>query len=135
MLDIVQRDSVPAFVTKDTSIIREIMAPRNASVQRQSLAEATLAPGAATEAHFHPITEEVYYILRGEGIMAVEGEQRRVGPGDAIGILPGQRHQIRNNTTEELVFLCCCVPAYEDADTIMCEPLFGVVGVASKTAS
>jgi mannose-6-phosphate isomerase-like protein (cupin superfamily) len=124
-LDIVQRDSVPAFVTKDTSIIREIMAPRNSSVRRQSLAEATLAPGAATEAHSHPATEEIYYVLRGEGVMAIEDERRQVGPGDAIGILPGQRHQIRNAAAEDLVFLCCCVPAYEDADTVMCDPLLG----------
>ena len=124
-MDIRQRDAVHAFVTKDTSVIREILAPRNASVQRQSLAEATLTRGSATQAHYHPSTEEIYYILRGEGEMAVEGEQSRVRPGDAIGILPGQRHQIRNATEQDLVFLCCCVPAYEDADTVMCASLLG----------
>jgi|SRR5581483_12159123 len=122
-MDVVNRNAVSAFTTKDTSTIREILAPRNSGVVRQSLAEATLPPGAATQAHLHPQTEELYYILQGEAQMAVEGERRAVGPGDAIAILPGQRHQIRNTGASDLVFLCCCVPAYEDADTVMCEPL------------
>ncbi len=51
-MDIVNRNAVAAFTTKDTSVIREILAPRNAqTVARQSLAEATLTPGAQTEAH------------------------------------------------------------------------------------
>jgi mannose-6-phosphate isomerase-like protein (cupin superfamily) len=110
-MDVINRNDVTAFITKDTSTIREILAPRNSGVLRQSLAEAMLSPGAATQAHLHPDTEELYYILRGEAIMAVAGEQRRAATGDAIAILPGQRHQIRNIGTEDLVFLCCCVPA------------------------
>lgn len=122
-MDIINRDTVPAFTTKDTSTIRELLAPRNSAIARQSLAEAILSPGAETEAHLHQNTEEIYYLLAGEGLMAIEDEWRRVVPGDAIAIPPGARHQIRNTGTHDLVFLCCCVPAYTDADTEMCEPL------------
>jgi len=124
-MDVVNRNTVKAFATKDSSIIREILAPQNSDTERQSLAEATLQPGAQTEAHSHPNTEELYYLLQGEALMAVEQEQRRVGAGDAIVIPPGRRHQIRNTGTTDLVFLCCCVPAYTDADTRMCESLLG----------
>jgi len=122
-MNVINRRECPEFITKDTSIIRELMAPRNSDVQRQSLAEATLLPGAATIAHYHPNTEEIYYILSGVGIMADGKEILPVGPGDAIGILAGQPHQIENQGDTNLVFLCCCVPAYMDSDTIVCEPL------------
>lgn len=122
-MDVVNREQVRAFVTKDTSIIRELLAPRNSVIRRQSLAEATLAPEAQTDAHFHPGTEEIYYVLSGEGLMAVEHECRKVVPGDAIAIPPGARHQIRNTGSVDLVFLCCCVPAYTDDDTVMCASL------------
>jgi mannose-6-phosphate isomerase-like protein (cupin superfamily) len=122
-MDIVNRDRVNAFTTKDTSTIREILAPRNSSIARQSLAEATLRPGAKTEAHRHPQTEEIYYILTGSGRIAIEGETQTVAPGDGIAIPAGQRHQIQNVGTEDLVFLCCCVPAYTDADTEFCDAL------------
>lgn len=122
-MDIIKRDEVVAFHTKDGSIIRELLAPANSSIVRQSLAEAILPPGFATQAHLHPNTEEIYYILQGEGVMAIEEEQCQVGVGDAIAIPAGQRHQIHNPGTQEMVFLCCCVPAYTHEDTVMCEPL------------
>lgn len=115
------RDVVDAFTTKDGSTIREILAPANSSgtIVHQSLAEATLAPGAATEAHFHPITEEIYYILRGIGRMQIATELREVGPSDAIAIPPGSPHRITNHGNTDLVFLCCCAPAYSHDDTVM----------------
>jgi len=117
-VDVVNRNSVEPFLTKDTSIIREILAPRNSSVRRQSLAEATVRPGQATEEHAHPGTEEIYYILEGRGRMRIAGEEREVAAGDGIAILPGSRHTIRNTGSADLVFLCCCVPAYQDEDTL-----------------
>jgi len=117
-----KRENCAPFVTRDTSIIREILAPRNApgEVRNQSLAEATLPPGAATEPHYHPLTEEIYYILEGAGRMRVGDEARDVVPGDGIAIPPGAPHQITNLSVDsDLVFLCCCAPAYAHEDTVM----------------
>lgn len=118
---IVNRDEVEAFVTKDTSIIREILAPRNApdAIEKQSLAEATLPPGASTQPHYHPLTEEIYYILSGSARMRIGNETRTVEPGDGIAIPPGAPHQITNIGESDLVFLCCCAPAYSHEDTVM----------------
>ena len=123
-MDIVNRDRVVQFVTKDGSSIREILAPRNSCIARQSLAEATLLPGQATDAHRHPLTEEIYYFLGGEGEMRIEGESATVAGGDGVAIPPGAAHQVRCTSSEPLVFLCCCVPAYEHDDTVMVTPLF-----------
>jgi mannose-6-phosphate isomerase-like protein (cupin superfamily) len=65
------------FTTKDGSTIRELH-----HTDRQSLAEATLEPGQATERHFHAATEEIYFVLEGEGDLEIDGETRRVGPGE-----------------------------------------------------
>ena len=113
----------------DSSTIRELIAPRNSYIERQSLAEATVHPGMSTIAHFHANTEEIYYILSGAGQMAIENEALAVRPGDAIGILAGQRHQIRNDGEVDLVFLCCCVPAYSDGDTEFCDELLSTLDV------
>lgn len=123
-MHIINRHRVQPFVTKDGSIIREILAPRNSCIARQSLAEATLPPGARTEAHYHPNTEEIYYILSGVGRMRMGEEERAVGPGDGIAIPPGVPHQIENIGHTDLVFLCCCAPAYEHEDTVMVSSLF-----------
>ena len=116
-MEVVNRNKVEPFVTKDTSEIREILAPGNSLLRNQSLAEATVAPGKDTEEHFHPRAEEIYYILEGKGRMKVEAEVRDVAVGDGIAILPGQKHKIWNTGTSPLVFLCCCSPAYTHEDT------------------
>ena len=124
-MEVVNREETVAFTTKDGSTIREILAYRNSAIVNQSLAEATLPVGTETQAHYHPKTEEIYYILRGVGRMAIESEVREVKVGDGIAIPPGKKHQIRNVGSEALVLLCCCAPAYEHEDTVMCEPLLG----------
>src|SRR5688572_14613315 len=118
-MDIRNIHAVPAFTTKDGSEIRELLAHRNSCIRLQSLAEARLPPGAATTPHHHPRTEEIYYILEGRGRMQIAEELREVGPGDAIAIPPGARHQITNTGTEVLRFLCCCAPGYEHDDTVL----------------
>jgi mannose-6-phosphate isomerase-like protein (cupin superfamily) len=121
-MDVVNQQDAKPFVTADGSTIRELLAHRNSSIRRQSLAEARLAPGAATTPHHHAVTEEIYYILSGTAAMTLGEETRPVGPGDAIAIPPGCRHTIRNTGREELVFLCTCAPGYEHADTFLESP-------------
>jgi mannose-6-phosphate isomerase-like protein (cupin superfamily) len=118
-MDIHNIDRVPAFTTKDGSEIRELLAHRNSCIRLQSLAEARLPPGGQTTPHYHPKTEEIYYILSGNGRMQIGDEVRPVGPGDAIAIPPGAIHTIENTGAEVLKFLCCCAPAYEDSDTVL----------------
>jgi mannose-6-phosphate isomerase-like protein (cupin superfamily) len=119
VMDIRHIDAVPAFTTKDGSEIRELLAHRNSVIQLQSLAEARLPPGASTTPHYHVRTEEIYYILSGQGRMQIGAETQEVGVGDAIAIPPGARHQITNTGADVLKFLCCCAPAYEHDDTIL----------------
>lgn len=118
-MDVRNLDEVEAFVTKDGSEIRELLAPRNSVIQQQSLAEARLEPGCSTTAHYHRLTEEIYYIVGGTGQMSVGELSRAVGPGDAIAIPPGQVHQITNTGESTLHLLCCCVPPYEHDDTVL----------------
>jgi len=120
-VDVRNLDDVPAFVTKDGSQIRELLAYRNSCIRLQSLAEARLVPGAATTPHYHRKTEEIYFILQGVGEMRIGKECRRVRAGDAIAIPPRAVHTIRNTGTQELRFLCCCTPPYEHEDTVLVE--------------
>jgi mannose-6-phosphate isomerase-like protein (cupin superfamily) len=104
------------FTTADGSTIRELIGLPTAPVRNQSLAEATLGPAQATQRHYHAEAEEIYYVVEGTGEMELDGERRRVTPGDAVLIPPGARHQIRADEGG-LRFLCCCAPAYRHEDT------------------
>ena len=114
-MEIRNREAQVPFTTKDGSTIRSLLDASNAPVANQSLAEATLPEGAITDRHYHKRSEEFYYLLAGRGLIEIDGEQRKVGPGDAILIPAGAWHQIR--AIEPLQFLCCCAPPYAHEDT------------------
>lgn len=111
-MDLTSIDAVEAFVTKDGSTIRELH-----HTQAQSLAEATLEVEQATERHYHRVTEEIYFVLKGQGKMEIDGETSQIRPGDAVLIPPGAWHTLENNGTSELRILCCCAPPYAHDDT------------------
>lgn len=114
-MDVRQLSRQEPFTTKDGSTIRSILDRANAPVENQSLAEASLPAGCATDRHYHQQSEELYFILDGEGSMEIDGEVQQVGPGDGILIPPGAWHQI--TATNNLRFLCCCAPPYAHEDT------------------
>ena len=104
------------FTTADGSTIRELLGLPTAPVRHQSLAEATLAGGQATERHYHAQSEEIYYVVEGSGEMELDGDRCPVSSGDAILIPAGAWHQITAGE-ERLRFLCCCAPPYRHEDT------------------
>ena len=110
-MEIASRDALEPFITKDGSTIREYL-----HTQVQSLAEATLEPGQATERHYHRLSEEIYLLVDGGGRMELDGQERDVNAGDAILIPPGAWHTLVAGP-QGARLLCCCVPAYSHDDT------------------
>jgi mannose-6-phosphate isomerase-like protein (cupin superfamily) len=121
IMDVKNVADMQAFITKDGSEIRELLAYRNSAVRNQSLAEARVPVDGSTQEHYHPKAEEIYFITAGTGRMRIENEVQEVRTGDAIAILPGQKHKLWNTGNETLKLLCCCAPAYEHSDTIITE--------------
>ncbi len=112
---------VTPCLTLDGSLIRELMHPRAHANRAQSLAEATVAPGAVTRLHRHHRSEELYHFTAGAGLMTLGEESFAVAPGDTVHIAPGTPHRVRNTGTTELKILCCSAPPYADEDTELLE--------------
>ncbi len=74
------------------------------------LAIAGLAPGKEIEAHVDPM-EEIYFVLKGSGVMRVDEEKKRVGPGDATWIPVGSAHALLNDGEDECIVLVVASPA------------------------
>jgi mannose-6-phosphate isomerase-like protein (cupin superfamily) len=108
---------ISPYITRDASEIRELMHPQLHGNERQSLAEALIPAGERTLLHRHAVTEELYHITSGSGLMTL-GEQRfAVAPGDTVLIPPGTPHCIEASGEQPLRLLCCCSPAYSHDDT------------------
>ena len=68
------------------------------------LAQGLLQPGRTLEAHIDPY-EEIYYVLKGTGLMQVGEDRRKVRPGDAIWIPCGAMHSLKNDGDQECIIL------------------------------
>lgn len=108
---------VESIVTLDGSAVRELMHPAVHGNHAQSLAQASVAPGEKTRRHFHRRSEELYHVLKGSGMLHLDEEEIPVCEGHTVLIPPGTHHFLVNSGTEDLIFLCCCSPAYSDSDT------------------
>ncbi|WP_406661350.1 cupin domain-containing protein [Methanolobus sp. ZRKC3] len=108
---------VTSYITKDGSLIKELMHPLVHGNLAQSLAEATVPVGSSTDLHRHNITEEIYHILSGSGVLTLGNKIIEVQEGDSVCIHPGTPHSIENTGAKDLRILCCCSPAYSHDDT------------------
>jgi mannose-6-phosphate isomerase-like protein (cupin superfamily) len=113
------RSNVSSYRTKDGSRVWELFHPGSSPVVGFSVAEALLGPGQGTRAHRHRMSQEVYYILEGGGVMRLGEDTFNVAPGDAILIPPGRTHSVNNNCAGVLRILCVCCPPYSHDDTAL----------------
>ena len=110
-----------SYETLDGSFIRELIRPEREGSKNLSLAEATIAPGQATHRHLHRESEEVYYVLDGEGIVEVAAKKRKVRPGDSVLIPASAEHCAACVGDRPLRILCACSPPYRHQDTELTE--------------
>jgi len=112
---------IEPFTTLDGSEIREWAGPVSAPARNQSLAEATIPVDGATTAHYHRLTEELYLVTSGRGLLIIDGEERVIEQGDCALIPPGATHKLHNVGKEPLRIVCACSPPYSDQDTCLTE--------------
>ena len=107
------RESINAL---DNTTIREIFNPKHESqslVLHYSLAHATVKPDEKSLPHKFFEASEVYYILKGKGLMHIDDETTEVSPGDTIYIPPQAVQWIENTGSDDLEFLCIVDPAWQ----------------------
>lgn len=67
-------------------------------------------PKGYCETHSHQTAENIYYILKGEGIVELDGKRHLVSPGVVIFIPPKVKHAIINTGFEDLIFIVAASP-------------------------
>jgi mannose-6-phosphate isomerase-like protein (cupin superfamily) len=101
------------LVAGDGTRLRELLHPdRDPVAARYSLAVARLGAGERSKPH-RLAASEVYYFVRGRGVMHVGAESAAVGPGDAVEIPPGAVQWLENDGDEETEFVCIVDPAWQ----------------------
>ena len=85
----------------DTYVLKD-----NHSLNNLVLSSTLLKPKRETRGHSHEGKEEIYFFVKGNGVMILRYDMFDVKEGDVIVIPDGAFHQVKNPTEEELYFVC-----------------------------
>lgn len=105
------------IIAGDNCILREFLNVEHGDKVecRYSLAWAKMPVTKATWKHAMKTTE-VYFILKGKGIMHINDEAEEVSAYDVVYIPPNAVQYIENVGEEELEFICIVDPAWRPED-------------------
>ncbi|KAF6244019.1 cupin domain-containing protein [Nitrosopumilus sp. b1] len=101
------------------TIIRQLFHPHNTlDGIRYSIAHFTLNQGKKSSKHKLK-SSEVYYFLKGNGIIHVDDTSLKVKTGSVIYVPPMSPQHVENTGSENLEFLCIVDPAWKQDDEII----------------
>lgn len=75
-----------------------------------SIIQERMPPGTAEKMHFHRVAQQFFFILAGTATFILDGNSFTVPAQHGFHVLPGQHHQILNNTTADLLFTVTSQP-------------------------
>lgn len=100
------------FIAGDNSRLKEIINPQKENLKlRYSLACAKVGKNKRTLKHRLKYSE-VYFIIKGNGVMHIGKDKKNVKTGDTIYIPPNSVQYIENKGKCPLEFLCIVDPAW-----------------------
>jgi mannose-6-phosphate isomerase-like protein (cupin superfamily) len=79
-----------------------------------------MPPKTSEKLHFHELTQQFFYILKGEASFYIEEEKFTIKSGEGIAIEPKKKHYIANETKQNLEFLVISNPS-TDEDRVLLE--------------
>ena len=75
-----------------------------------SVIEERMPPGTAEQRHLHQHTTQFFYVLAGELILELDGEEHRLTSGTGITVSAQTPHQVFNRGSEDSRFLVISQP-------------------------
>ncbi len=75
-----------------------------------SVIQEIMPPSTKEQMHYHTKTQQFFYILTGVATFNINEKEVVVKANNGMHILPNQKHQIANNSADELEFLVISEP-------------------------
>ena len=94
----------------DWGVLNWMSTPEVTGGERFSAGVVKLEPGKGHERHTHPDSDEILYVIRGEGEQEVADETREIETGDMVFVPEGVEHGTVNTGWEPLLLLAVYAP-------------------------
>jgi oxalate decarboxylase/phosphoglucose isomerase-like protein (cupin superfamily) len=94
----------------DWGVLKWMSTPDVTGGERFSAGVVKLEPGKGHDRHTHPESDEILYVIRGEGEQEVADETRDIAAGDMVFVPEGVEHGTVNTGWEPLLLLAVYAP-------------------------
>lgn len=111
-MKILKKESAPRYIRREGIISYLLASSRTSDAEYLTTSLVEIRPGGNQRIHDH-IPEQVYFILKGNGLMTVGDEKAHVGPGDCIFIPSQTPHGLENDREKLLRYFSAAAPAFE----------------------
>lgn len=105
----VEPDEVESQVF-DWGVLKWLSTPAVTGGERFSAGVVKLDPGKGHERHTHPDSDEILYVLRGEGEQEIADETKEISAGEMVFVPEGVEHGTVNTGWEPLLLLAVYAP-------------------------
>ena len=100
------------------ALSKELVAKGLVGTDRLDFRISHYQPMAYVEEHVHNVQEQVYYVLEGEGLLMLDGEEHLMRPHDYVWVPPGVVHGFTACGVTPLLFFVLTAPA-EDEESVL----------------
>jgi len=95
------------------ALSKALVSEENSGSKRIDYRISSYEPMAYVEDHVHLVQEQIYHVLKGEGILTLNDEKKLMREHDYVYIPPGVRHSFSNTGLDTLVFLVITTPTHD----------------------
>ena len=107
------------FAALDGAVVEELNSKEEREALGLSFALGTLTKERKGKIHHHNISEEIYYVISGEGKIHLDGFRGEIKKDTLIFIPKTIKHGLENTGDKDLEILCIANPPYQENDFIL----------------
>lgn len=110
MIASIHRSTVEPLKQTRGGRLHILLSTKNTGNTAGFLGTLTLSPGEVFLKHYHPYSEECFYVIKGE--VTVEGDENTIVASEGTGVFVPkyEPHRLRNAGSEETVLVFFCSP-------------------------
>ena len=110
MIASTQRSSVKPLKQDRGGRLHVLLSPQSVGTSAGFLGTLALDPGEVFLRHYHPYSEECFYVIKGQVIVEADEGNVVANEGTAVFVPQYEPHRLRNVGTEETLLVFFCSP-------------------------
>lgn len=110
MVATIQRTNVQPLKQNRGGRLHILLTPQSAGTSAGFLGTLALSPGEVFLKHYHPYSEECFYVVQGEVVIETDVHTVLANAGTGVFVPKNEPHRLRNAGTEETILVFFCSP-------------------------